>query len=201
VRTFLGAASDFAASPDDGGPSASDRAPIITLAQGLEMDLAAAIGVCTPVIASSGFPARQVNRLNCLMQKIRDTSVDDRYVNGFDYLLRTLGPRLNDEQFNAFMNQNHVRADVIQAAQSDTRTNLDLLDQRFMKGIWWLNLQYATQGAAISEAVLQIKDWVAARQQDQMSVYWCYGAGQDAYEGRFGGAAAPQRRDGRSAWG
>jgi hypothetical protein len=35
-----------------------------------------------------------------------------------------------------------------------------------------------TQGGALPEAILQIKDWVVARQSDQNSVYWCYGQGQ-----------------------
>ena len=190
VRSFLGATTSH--------PQMGERAPMIA-SHGLAMDLASAIAVCQPVINGSGFPVRQVNRLTCLMQKIVNASVDDRYVNGFDYILRTLTTRLNDEQMAAFLNQNHVRQDVIDAAStSDVKTNMDLLDQRFMRGIGWLNLQMQTQGAALPEAVLQVKDWVVARQQDQNSVYWCYGAGQDEYGGAYGGAA---RRDVSSAWG
>ncbi len=193
VRSFLGATTSHA-------PGLGDRAPVI-MSHGLDMDLAAAIAACQPVITSSGFPANQVNRLTCLMQKIATASVDDRYVNGFDYLLSTLGPRLTDDQFAAFMNQNHVRQDVLYAAQhSDIRGNMDLLDQRIMRGISWLNQQMYTQGGALAAAILQIKDWVSARQQDQGSVYWCYGAGQDSYGAAYGGNTT-RRRDGRSAWG
>ncbi|MEO8554605.1 MAG: hypothetical protein ABI678_31730, partial [Kofleriaceae bacterium] len=140
------------------------------------------------------------NRLKCLMDKIATASVDDRYINGFDWILTTLGPRLTDDQLAQYLDSNHVRKDVIDAAQSsDIKTNVDLLDQRFMRGIGWLNQQMYTQGGALPEAVLQIKDWVSARQQDQNSVYWCYGAGQDAYGAAYGNRT--RRRDGRSAWG
>lgn len=192
VRAFLGATSTFA-------QGLGDRAPIIT-SRGLATDLGAAIDACMPVITSSGFPTNQINRLTCLMQKIRDPNVDDRYVNGYDYLLSTLGPRLDDEQFRVFMDQNHVRTDVIRAAEgTNIRTDMELLDQRIMQGIAWLNQQMYTQGGVLAAAILQIKDWVAARQQDQNSVYWCYGAGQDSYGAAYGGGS--RRRDGRSAWG
>jgi hypothetical protein len=189
VRTFLGAATH----------AHGDRAPLLA-AHGLDMDLGAAIDACTPVINGSGFPTNQVNRLTCLMQKIRTTSVDDRYINGFDWILTTLGPRLTDDQLTQYLDSNHVRKDVIDAAQSsDIKTNMDLLDQRFMRGISWLNQQMYTQGGALPEAVLQIKDWVVARQQDQNSVYWCYGAGQDSYGAAYGNRT--RRRDSRSACG
>jgi hypothetical protein len=153
------------------------RAPLLVRA--FDMDINAACDVCAAAIPGFGFPINQVNRLSCLLPKIRNASVDDRYVNGYDYLLRTLGPRLTDEQFNAFLNQNHVRADVIYAAQNpDIRTNMDLLDSRIMQGISWLNQQMYTQGGTLADAILQIKDWVVARQSDQNSVYWCYGQGQ-----------------------
>jgi hypothetical protein len=154
-----------------------DRAPM--LARAFDLDINAACDTCAAALPGFGFPANQVTRLSCLLQKVRNASVDDRYVNGYDYLLRTLGPRLTDDQFTAFMNQNHVRADVIYAAQNpDIKTNMDLLDSRIMHGISWLNMQMYTQGGALPEAILQIKDWVVARQSDQNSVYWCYGQGQ-----------------------
>ena len=194
VRTFLGA-------PTGHAEALGDRAPLLK-SHGLDMDLAAAIAICQPAITSSGFPERQINRLTCLMQKIRDPNVDDRYINGFDYLLRTLGPRLNDEQLRVYLDQMHVRRDVIDAAQmSDVRGNMDLLDQRFMRGIWWLNMMMETQGAALPAAVLQLKDWASARQHDPNSVYYCYGLDQDTYGAAYGGGGGGRRRDGRSAWG
>lgn len=191
VRAFLGATTSHAQGLGDRAPSLHSR--------GLAVELEAAIQACTPVINGSGFPQRQINRLNCLMQKIRDPNVDDRYINGFDSLLRTLGPRLTEEQFNTVVGQMHVRQDVIDAATrgDDIRTDMDLLDQRIMRGIGYLHMMRETQGGVLAEALLQLNDWVAARQHDQNSVYYCYGDDQDSY-GRpsYGG-----RRDHRSAWG
>jgi N-acetylmuramoyl-L-alanine amidase len=191
VRSFLGSGDMMSV------PQAS-RAPIVTHA--LTMEINAACDVCLPVVNAAGFPANQTNRLRCLLQWVRNTSVDDRYVNGYDYLLRTLGPRLNDEQLRVYLDSNHVRADIISAAErSDPRTDMDLLDKRIMQGIAWLNMQMHTQGAALPEAVLQIKDWVVERQRDRNSVYWCYGEGQDASYGGVYGGAPRRRRDSRSA--
>ncbi|MFT3696803.1 MAG: N-acetylmuramoyl-L-alanine amidase [Kofleriaceae bacterium] len=182
------------------GRAHGNRIPMLQ-ARGLDLDLNASIDACVAALASSGFPQNQINRLTCVLQKIRDAGVDDRYVNGFDSLLPTLGPRLDDAQWNAFINQNKVRDDIIYAAShDDIRGNLDLLDQRIMRGISWLNERMYIEGGAMAAALLQIKDWVAARQQDQNSVYWCYGAGQDSYGGATYGNR-PRRRDPRSAWG
>jgi len=194
VRGFLGASQGYA-------QGVSHQAPMLHHSRGLDMSLADAIAACTPVINNSGFPERQVNRLNCLMRTVPNMSVDDRYVNGYDYLLRTLGPRLTDDQFNAVIGQMHVRQDIIDAASRtdpDIRTDMDLLDKRILHGIGWLHMMRETQGAALAEALLQLNDWVAARQHDQNSVYFCYGDDQDTYAGRasYGG-----RRDHRSAWG
>jgi hypothetical protein len=147
----------------------------------LDLDINSACDICAAALPSLGFPAREVERLSCLLSKVRDTAVDDRYVNGFDYLLRSLTNRLNDEQMRAFLDQYHVRTDIIQAAGQTgeyQKTCLDLLDQRFLQGINFLYRMMQTQGAAINPGHLQVKDWVVARQHDQNSVYWCYGDGQ-----------------------
>jgi N-acetylmuramoyl-L-alanine amidase len=147
----------------------------------LDIDINTACDICAAALPSMGFPAREIARLSCLFSKVRDSAVDDRYVNGFDYILRTLTGRLNDDQMRSFLDQYHVRADVIQAAGvtgATQKTYLDLLDQRFLEGIAFLNRMMYTQGAAINPGHLQVKDWVAARQHDSNSVYWCYGDGQ-----------------------
>ena len=148
--------------------------------RGLGSEVDGACDACGAALAGSGFPEAQQARLRAMMSKVRDAGVDDRYVNGFDSLLRTLGPRLTDDQLAALLDQNHVRADLVKAAADagNVVTHLDLLDQRMLKGIAWLNEKMHTQGATLAQALLQIKDWVADRQRDQNSVYWCYGEGQ-----------------------
>jgi V8-like Glu-specific endopeptidase len=158
------------------------------LAEGQQVDLAGAIARILPAIQSSSMPERQKNRLRDLFTILRDNpSADDRYINGFNSLLPTIGPRLNDQQFGAMMNR--VTSDLQTEVGWDRAGDnmpLALLDDRIMRGIDYLNRRGATDGAAMAAGLLQLKDWAADRQHDRNSVYYAYGDMQERYEGRYG---------------
>jgi hypothetical protein len=154
--------------------------PGLETARSLSWDLDTAITRLLDAVDGAGELApNQKSRLKCMLAKLRDPSVDDRYLNGYSYLLGTLGPRLNDEQFNVMMS--HVRTDLLnEAAWTDPQigTSLDLLDRRIFFGISYLNRQNYTQGAALAAAHLQLKDWIVGQQSNRNSIYYCYGEGQ-----------------------
>jgi hypothetical protein len=157
-------------------PTPSQRVP--TLSRSLDLDLQSAVNIFLAGIDRADLAANQKSRLRCMLPKLLDPAVDDRYLNGYNYLLQTLGPRLNDEQFNLMLE--HVRPDVQRDAASPDSlgTALDMLDRRIFSGIAYLNRQWATQGAALANAHLQLKDWIAEQQANTNSIYYCYGEGQ-----------------------
>ena len=149
----------------------------------LDWDLSTAIAHILPVIERAPeLVGEQRPRLRRLMTQLRDNaSADDRYLNGYDSLLTTLGPRLNQEQFNIMIG-NSVRADLLRQSHwttdADVVSSLDLLDRRILQGIAYLNRRWATDGAALAAALLQLKDWIAGQQHNRNSIYWNYGEGQ-----------------------
>jgi V8-like Glu-specific endopeptidase len=160
------------------------------LASGLAWDLSSAIAAVLPEVDRSSLSSNQKHRLRDMLTLLRNNpSADDHYLNGLDSELQRIGPRLTQQQFD-IMIRNRVTEDLLQEQHWNTpqhiHQSLGLLDERIWHGIQYLARRAATDGAAMSAGLRQLKDWIAERQRDGGSVYSAYGEMQDRYEGRLG---------------
>ncbi|HUQ04023.1 MAG TPA: N-acetylmuramoyl-L-alanine amidase [Kofleriaceae bacterium] len=169
------------------------------LSSGLSWDLAEAIRTIDAEIDRTSLSSNQKHRLHDLLGILRDNpSANDKYLNGLDSLLPTLGPRLDPSQFD-IMVRNRVTQDLLQQSHWDTpqhiAESLRLLDERIWHGIQYLARRAATDGAAMSAALQQLKDWISERQRDRSSIYYAYGEMQNRYEGRHQGGYGQRIED------
>lgn len=157
--------------------------PSITVpppAQQQPVPLPQAVTRSLAVIGTSAMPAEQKRRLNCVLAIIQRPGIDDRYINGFDYVFRTLTGDLSDQQIGLLLNSQRVRKDLANplfgpgASDQQLAEALNLLDLRILQGIATLRRIRDTQGATMSVVMRKLNDWVSASQRNPNSIYSCW---------------------------
>ena len=123
-------------------------------------------------------------RLECLLQKMRQSGVDDRYVNDTQVFLIN-----RDNKLPSPAEWNRVRSHLLhpdlfspQVTDQQVITNLERLDEDIAGGIVKMNqiIDYASGPdyglglLALANAFKQFNAWVMDRFKDQNSIYSCY---------------------------
>ena len=138
---------------------------------------------CLRVLEASSMPPNQKTRLKCLLTRLLDPRAQDQYINGMSHEVRTVPGNLPMDKIPLLYSR--ARSEIMRPAfappkESDeyVQRALDSLDRQILSGIAFLNAHVETHGAAANRVLRILKDWIADRQRDQNSIYWCYGRGQ-----------------------
>jgi OmpA family len=139
-----------------------------------------AVSRSVSIVAARPMPAEQKRRLGCMLAMIQRPGVDDRYLNGFDYVFRSVTRPLSPEQLDILLNSHRVKRDLANplfgpgSSDEQVAAELDRLDLRVLQGIAFLRRHRETMGAAIDAGKLQLNDWVARQQRNPNSIYSCW---------------------------
>jgi hypothetical protein len=121
--------------------------------------------------------ADQVRRLTCLMTGTLNPQFDARFVNYWDlFAYGRLGVG-NEPAWDMILKKPADFVEFARRPNADDRFVLSALtsmDDAIWKAIKWLDIQYHTQGEAISRKMLRVKDWVAGQQRKPNNAYSCY---------------------------
>jgi hypothetical protein len=154
--------------------------PVSPPPQSQPVPLPQAVSRSVSIVAARPMPAEQKRRLSCMLAMIQRPGVDDRYLNGFDYLFRSVTRPLSPEQLDLLLNSHRVKRDLANplfgpgSSDEEVAAELDRLDLRILQGIAFLRRHRETMGAAIDAGKLQLNDWVARQQRNPNSIYSCW---------------------------
>ncbi len=121
----------------------------------------------------------QQQRMQCILTRLSQPGVDDRYLTGqgiLDFMnLRHLYP---NEPYYARATQWLLPDFVVRSRKKRTDreicNTLVRIDQDIIDGRHLINRYYATHGAATPARIQRLRDWVARKQNDDRSIYSCY---------------------------
>lgn len=127
-------------------------------------------------------PARQTKRLACLLQKVLEPNIIDAYLL-YDYNVRQQVACVSAELAIKFLKNLKVdlaRGGVFSPEVSDSELikNLATIDYNIVEGIRKIDEHLQVNGKAADCFKRRMNQWIAANQQNQKSIYWCYGGGQ-----------------------
>ena len=116
----------------------------------------------------------QTRRIGCFMLRMGWRGVDDRYVTA-QMVLTYYNQGKPDIRFIRLKDV-LMRSRLFGARVSD-KSFLRLLkeiDEEIIRGRHKVNQLFAQQGKAVSHGVQWLKDWIAGREKDRLSIYRCY---------------------------
>jgi hypothetical protein len=117
-------------------------------------------------------------RLLCLMEKIAKPQIDDRYVNGRSFYWRERSVAFTQSELALMVHS--LRSTLTTVWSGVTKSdesvldNLYWIDERIFRALDLVQREIDTSNALASPRILQLRDWIRARQLDENSIYTCY---------------------------
>lgn len=115
-------------------------------------------------------------RIRCILLRFSQPGFDDRYLTAQGLL--DYQNRVYDKPYFANATQWLLPESILRAEEKSTDADiwrtLIHIDQEIIDGRLLINQIYATQGAATSIRVQQMRDWVDKQENNPSSIYRCY---------------------------
>jgi hypothetical protein len=119
----------------------------------------------------------QKRRIGCWLLRLLWKGGDDRFITAQSILdFRNLSYKQTPSYSNAkqwLLPEYAIRRGIVAPDPTILRT-LRQIDEAIIQGRQKINQEYAIQGGAVHVRVRTIRDWIAARQRDRLSIYNCY---------------------------